>query len=122
MRRLLLSGLRFLLSASIIVACLALGRLLSAQLLPALPGSILGLLLLTALLLAGVLRAEWVSPASDLLVRWMSLLFLPIGVGLVDQLATLQQSWLGLLLVCILGSLPLFWLCGVLVQKYMKAD
>ena len=122
MRRLLFSGLRFLLAAAIIAACLALGRLLSQQLLPALPGSILGLLLLTGLLLTGALRAEWVSPASDLLVRWMSLLFLPIGVGLVDQLATLEQSWAGLLLVCVAGSLPLFWLCGYLVQKYMKAD
>jgi holin-like protein len=122
MRRLLGSGLRFLISACIIFVCLMLGNLLSGLLLPALPGSILGLLLLTALLLAGVLRAEWVSPASDLLVRWMSLLFLPIGVGLVDQLDVLQQSWLGLLLVCIVGSLPLFWLCGYLVQKHMKAD
>lgn len=122
MRRFSISLLRLLLALSIVFGCLLLGRTLSTYLLPALPGAILGMMVLTALLLFNVVRLEWVSPASDLLVRWMSLLFLPIGVGLVDQLAALQQAWLSLLAACIIGSLPLFWLCGFLIQKYMKVD
>ncbi len=120
--KLLLSLLRLTLAIALILACLLAGRWLSTTLLPALPGSILGMLLLTGLLFSGLLKVEWVAPASDLLLRWMSLLFLPIGVGLVDLLGLLQGAWLGLLAVCVLGSLPLFWLCGYLVQKYMRED
>ncbi len=48
------------------------------------------------------------------------------NVGQVEvvliMLGLLQGAWLGLLAVCVLGSLPLFWLCGYLVQKYMRED
>jgi len=124
-RRSLLRACRYLLRLSFAVAvvygCLLGGRLLSHYLLPALPASILGMILLTTLLLSGMLKLEWVTPASDLLVRWMSLLFLPIGVGLVDQLPLLRQAGPALALACVIGSIPVLWL-SAWMQRFMKAD
>lgn len=56
-----------------------------ARLLPAspLPGSLWGMLGLFAMLSAGWLPEARVRRASALLVRWLGLLFVPVGVGVV---------------------------------------
>jgi holin-like protein len=50
-----------------------------------LPGPVAGMLLLLTALLARQGWAERVAPAADLLIRHLTLLFFPIGVGLVLQ-------------------------------------
>lgn len=70
-----------------------------AALLPfAFPGSIIGMLLLFAALLARLVRTEWVEEGADLLVRHMAVMFVPLGVGLVDHLGVLGQGALPFLL------------------------
>lgn len=50
-----------------------------------LPGPVAGMLLLLAALLARQPWSERVAPAANLLIRHLTLLFFPIGVGIVLQ-------------------------------------
>jgi holin-like protein len=47
------------------------------------PGNLVGMLLLFALLTAGVIRLEWVEDGASLLVRHLAFFFIPIAVGLM---------------------------------------
>jgi holin-like protein len=47
------------------------------------PGNLLGMLLLFALLTSGVVRLEWVEAGVSLLVRHLAFFFIPIAVGLM---------------------------------------
>jgi holin-like protein len=50
-----------------------------------LPGPVAGMLLLLAALLTQDFFSERVAPAANMLIRHLTLLFFPIGVGLVLQ-------------------------------------
>ncbi len=50
-----------------------------------LPGPVAGMLLLLVALLGHSFFSERVAPAADMLIRHLTLLFFPIGVGLVLQ-------------------------------------
>ena len=48
-----------------------------------LPGNLVGMLMLFALLTSGVIRLEWVEAGASLLVRHLTFFFIPIAVGLM---------------------------------------
>ncbi len=68
---------------AIIIGCLAVGELIVWLTHVPVPSSILGMLLLTALLQMKVLKLEWVESLSDFLVANMGFFFVPPGVALM---------------------------------------
>ena len=67
----------------ILVGIFLSGELLSRWLELFLPGSLVGMLLLTVLLFSGVLKIEQVEAAADSLLRHLILLFVPSTVGIM---------------------------------------
>ena len=68
-----------------------------------LPGPVLGLLLLLPALAWAPLRQP-VAQAADFLLAHLSLLFVPVGVGVVSYLPLLGQYGLRMLLVLVLST------------------
>jgi holin-like protein len=60
-----------------------LGYAVAAALHLPLPGNLLGMLFLFALLATGVVPVTWVEASSSLLVRHLAFFFIPITVGLM---------------------------------------
>lgn len=110
----------YLLGFLIIFAALWLGKVLSPIFSDVIPASIIGMLLLCFLLQLRILRLSWVDKSASLFVRWMSLLFVPIGVGLVEHLESLLLALPAMLLTCVLGTLILLSLVGHIYQKVEK--
>ncbi|SUB70424.1 Putative effector of murein hydrolase LrgA [Pluralibacter gergoviae] len=80
----------------LIYACLYAGIYLSSLLPIAIPGSIIGMLILFVLLALQILPADWVNPGCNILIRYMALLFVPIGVGVMQYFDLLRaQFWSG---------------------------
>jgi holin-like protein len=67
------------------------------------PGPVIGLVLLLGALRWGRIRA-WVSAAADLLLAHLSLLFVPVGVGVIVHLDLLGRHGLQLLAVIVLST------------------
>jgi holin-like protein len=103
---------------AIIWSLLWVGSFLSRMTGQFLPGSIIGMLLLTLGLEFGWIQLNWVQRISNLFLRWMSLLFVPIGVGLIDKLDVLQSSLGAILVTCIVVTLVLLALIGWGVQWF----
>lgn len=87
----------------IIYVFLYLGLFIAPILPVAIPGSILGLIILFVLLSFQIIPERWVNPGCTLLVRYMALLFVPIGAGVIQYTGLLRAQF-GLIFVSCLGS------------------
>lgn len=87
------------------------GELLHTALGIPLPGSVLGMGLLTAWLISrSRMRKDFeISPAlartADGLLAVLGLLFIPAGVGIISNLALLRASWLAISVSLLLSTL-----------------
>ncbi|MFV9997125.1 MAG: CidA/LrgA family protein [Arsenophonus endosymbiont of Dermacentor nuttalli] len=89
----------------LIYLCLIIGNLISALLPFSLPGSIVGMLILFILLTLQIIPAHWIQPGCHLLLKNMTLLFIPIGVGIMNYYDQLSQQIIPILLSCIISTL-----------------
>lgn len=80
----------------LLLAFLFVGELASRLFEGAIPGSVLGLLLLFGSLGAGLLPERIVAPASELLLSHLGMLFVPPAVGLLLYVDRLRSEWLPL--------------------------
>jgi holin-like protein len=79
------------------------GELLSRGLHLPVPGPVLGMVALAGLLAWAPLRQR-IQAAAEVLLAHLSLLFVPVGVGVLSHLDLLQQMGLKLLLVVALST------------------
>ena len=57
------------------------------------PSALIAMLLLFLLLCSGIIKAEWIAPASEPILKYMALFFIPAGVGVVDHLSLITAHW-----------------------------
>ena len=84
-----------------------------------LPAPVAGMILL---LLALMLRQGWahrVAPAAGMLLRHLTLLFFPIGVGIVLEWHRFSEHGVALLVAVIGGTLLTLPLVALLMQKLL---
>lgn len=77
-----------------LLLCQFLGEIAANALALPLPGPVIGLVLLLVLLIARGGPDEPMRAASQRLLQYLSLLFVPAGVGVVTQLDVLGRNWL----------------------------
>ncbi|GAB3528519.1 MULTISPECIES: CidA/LrgA family protein [Photobacterium] len=103
----------YLRSFSVILICLFIGKAIQHLTQLAIPGSIIGMLLLFIVLSMGLIPSSWAKEGCHLLIRHMALLFVPVGVGLMNYLDLLSANTLPILLSTIGSSLIVFLVIGV---------
>ncbi|CAI0837307.1 CidA/LrgA family protein [Serratia ficaria] len=103
---------KYLRALVLIYLCLFVGNALAALLPIAIPGSIIGMLLLFALLATQILPAKWVKPGCHLLIRYMVLLFVPIGVGVMEYYGQIVEHLGPLVVSCLISTLMVLVVVG----------
>jgi holin-like protein len=88
---------------TLLLLCQAAGELLARALSVPLPGPVLGLLLMAGLLQVPAVRAP-VQVAAEGLLAHLSLLFVPVGVGVVSHLGLVAQYGPRMLLALVLST------------------
>ncbi|OJT40001.1 CidA/LrgA family protein [Serratia plymuthica] len=96
---------KYLRAIVLIYLCLFAGNAIAALLPIAVPGSIIGMLILFALLSSQILPAKWVKPGCHLLIRYMVLLFVPIGVGVMNYYDQIIEHLSPLVVSCVISTL-----------------
>lgn len=86
-----------------------------------LPGSVLGLLLLTLALRIGLVKVEWVERAAAFLVRHMMLLFIPLMVSLTQISSDLRRDGVALLVSLAASLLAVILTTGGLAKVLLRA-
>lgn len=85
----------------------------------AFPASVIGMVLLLACLLSGILKVEHIREKSDFLLGNMAFFFVPAGVNVINYLDILKASWLPLLAVCVLTTVITFGATALSVRLTM---
>ncbi|QSW34195.1 CidA/LrgA family protein [Leclercia pneumoniae] len=91
-----------------IYLCLYVGNFLASLLPITIPGSIIGMLILFVLLALQIIPAKWVKPGCSVLIRYMALLFVPIGVGVMQYYDQLKAQYGPIVVSCFISTLVVF--------------
>lgn len=78
------------------------------------PGNILGIIVLFALLCCGVFREQWIDTAAPFLLKHMIFFFVPLTVGLMDCYEVFFDYGLVLIVALVVGFFAPLALVGVL--------
>lgn len=108
--------IKILISLALLFAMLYLGKLVVYLFPIGIPDSIVGMLLLLAGLVSGIIKVEWVMPSGRLLTRYMTLFFLPICVELMEHFDLLAQNLNALVLSNILSTMVSLIAVGLFAQ------
>ncbi|TCW00231.1 CidA/LrgA family protein [Biostraticola tofi] len=112
MSRLLSDCWALLRAFAMIYLCLFIGNLLSSLLPMTIPGSIIGMLVLFLLLSLQIMPAAWLKPGCHLLIRYMALLFVPIGVGVMNYYSQISAQLGPLVVSCVVSTLIVMLVVG----------
>jgi holin-like protein len=81
------------------------------------PGSVVGMLVLTLLLETGVLPLRRVRAASDLLVRHLALLYVPAGVALIAYAGVVRQGLFAITVAALASLVAVLVVVGTVVER-----
>jgi holin-like protein len=86
-----------------------------------LPGNLVGMLILFALLSGRLVRLEWIQEGASILTRHLAFFFIPIAVGLVAFKEVFLQHGLAILGTLIVSATAGILLCGFIAQAFKEA-
>ena len=109
----LLTGLAWLL------LCQTAGELLARLLQLPLPGPVVGMLLLLVALRWPLVRTP-VGAVADALLAHLSLLFVPVGVGVISQLGLLAEHGVRLLVVIVVSTWVGMAVTALVLRQLMR--
>ena len=89
---------------TIIFGCLAVGELIVWLTGISIPSSIIGMLLLTALLQMKVFKLEWVKGMSDFLISNLGFFFVPPGVALMLYFDIIKAELLPIVVATVIST------------------
>lgn len=101
-----------------------LGEMVSGALanLVAIPGSVIGMVLLFFALHFKWLNLNQVEEVGTWLTDNMAIFFVPAGVGLMTNFDVLAEVWLQLLIIMIVTTAIMMWFIGSVVQKVKQSS
>lgn len=101
---------------------LTVGELIKNFLDLSISGSILGMIFIFIALKLKLLKIDTVKPASDKLVKYMVLFFVPYGVGLMSYFDIIKSHWIVISLATGLSTLITLYVTAIVQQKLEKHD
>jgi holin-like protein len=85
------------------------------------PGNLVGMVALYALLATGVIKLSWFEAAGSLLIKHLAFFFVPITVGLMDAGSLFATNGVGIILTlavsAAIGVMLAGWVSQLLIRK-----
>ena len=114
------TAIDFLRGFLLIFLFLILGKIVSAYLPIRFPGSIIGLVLLFIALSTSLIKSEWIMISGNFILKYMALLFIPIGVGLLNYFELIINNWIVILCSIFFTTLFILLIIGHFYQFLNK--
>lgn len=86
------------------------------------PPSLLGMLILTALLCGKIIPASSIEDICDILISKMGMLFLPAGVSVILYADVIKAEWLPITAAVIIGSLAVLAGAALFLELLLKKE
>lgn len=105
---------------TVLVVCQFAGEVVARGTGIPLPGPVLGLVILLVILTVRGNPGEELRTTSSGLLRYLSLLFVPAGVGIVTQLDALARDWLAILAAILVSTALGLAVTGWVMQRLSR--
>lgn len=107
-------------SLTLLLVCQLVGTIIQQVFALPVPGAVIGMVILFVALVRQVTLPTGLSTTSQSLLGHLSLLFVPAGVGIIQQLSLLKQQWIPILAALILSSVVTLIVTGWVMQLCLK--
>lgn len=104
--------MKYLRETLIIVAIYLVGELISKNFDLSIPGNILGMLILLALLIFNIIDLKAIENISKFLLDHLAFFFIPAGVGLMNSVHLIKESWIPFLIITITTTFLIIIITG----------
>lgn len=84
------------------------------------PGSIVGMVLLFAALLCGVIKLSWIETIGQLHIKHLTLLFIPFTVGVFHYIGIFRMDGVKLMAIIMISSLVVLLVTSSIAEYYDK--
>lgn len=84
------------------------------------PPTIIGMIVLLLSLIFGIIKFHWVEKIADLLIKYLSIMFIPAGVGIINELHFLRGNIIALLFILTLTTVIVMLVTGYTVQYFIR--
>ncbi len=108
---------RFSFGLAILLLFQLLGSWLVSVAHAAVPGSVVGMMLLAAALHVRIVPMSLVRPTADFLVRHLALLYVPAGVAVMLYAELLREQWLAITSAALASLIAVLVVVGLTVQR-----
>lgn len=105
-----------------ILVILACGEYISSLLsnFIAIPGSIVGIIILFSLLQLGIIKIGYVEDISNFLLDNMAIFFVPAGVSLIQSLDIISSNIIVLSITILISTVLVMYITGIVVDKMIS--
>lgn len=88
----------------------------------AIPGSVIGLVILFLLLLTGIVKPYFIKSGADFMIKHLVLFFIPAVVGIVNYLYIFRGTGSWLIIITVISTIIVMIVCGKVVEVIEKND
>ncbi|MGI8508809.1 MAG: CidA/LrgA family protein [Gemmatimonadaceae bacterium] len=113
---------RFVLGLGVLLLFQLLGSWLVGLAHAAVPGSVVGMMLLAAALHVRLVPIRVVRPTADFLVRHLALLYVPAGVSVMLYAGLLRQQWVAIAAAALTSLIAVLLVVGATVQRLERDE
>ena len=114
--------LQLALGLLIIMLFLTIAKAITNYFVIAFPASILGMLMLFFALALGIVKIKWVEFTGNLVMKYLALLFIPIGVGLINYFDLIATHWLVIVFSLFFTTLLTLFIVGHCYQWLAREE
>lgn len=114
--------MKILKQLAIILSISLAGEVLSAVLPLPIPASIYGIVILFALLSSRILHVDDIRETSSFLIAFMSMLFIPAGVGLMTSFPLLAENLIAYIVITAVSTVLVMAVSGRAAQAAIRRE
>jgi holin-like protein len=115
-------GLRVVLGLGALAAIDLLGEWIAKATSAPIPGNVLGMLLLAALLALRVVPLKLVEEGADLLLKWLALLFVPAAVSVARYWGLIRGELVGIAVVTVTTTILVMVVTGMIAERAARNE
>jgi holin-like protein len=83
-------------------------------------GNILGMVLIFVALRLKIVKLKDIKPASDKLIKYLVLFFIPYGVGLMTYFEIIADYWMPISIAVIASTVISLYISAIIIEKFGK--
>jgi holin-like protein len=101
--------------AIILVICFA-GEVLNRLFNIPIPGNVIGMVILLAALLSGVIKVEAIEDVTEFMLKHLAFFFVPAGISIISSFDIIKTNLVSMLAVILLSTVVVIVTTGITVQ------